>query len=241
MCFGGLQALQGVTFSLGAAEHLSIIGPNGSGKTTLLDGIAGSVPLDEGLVLLDGVPLSGMPEQRARLGIARTFQRTQVFPSLTVADHLLVALRARHGSPRLWRDLLRVTTRTANERETITNCLDHVGLSGKEDVVVGTLGLGTCRMVELARALVVEPRVLLLDECSSGLDDEETRLLVDVVLETSARTAMAVVAIEHDLTVVSAFGGETLVLVNGAIVGRGRLDEVLAMPKVASAYLGEQL
>ena len=230
--------MSNVSFTLGAGEQLSIIGPNGSGKTTLLDGIAGRVPFDDGMVLLDGVQLSGTPEHHARRGIARTFQRTQIFPSLTIADHLLVALRARNGSPRLWRDLLRVTTRTSGEREAIATCLGHVGLAGKEDVVVGTLGLGTCRMVELARALVTAPAVLLLDECSSGLDGDEASLLVDVVLETSARTGMSVVAIEHDLSVVAAFGGEVLVLVNGVLLGHGHLDEVLANPEVASAYLG---
>ncbi len=236
--FGGVHAVRDVTFSLEAAESLCIIGPNGAGKTTLLDGIAGRVPFDEGLVLLDGVPLSGPSERRARLGLARTFQRTQVFPSLTVADHLLVALRARHGSPRLWRDLLRVTTRTPQERDVIASCLDQVGLSGREDVVVGSLGLGTCRMVELARALVVEPRVLLLDECSSGLDNDEATLLVDVVRKTCERTGMSVLAIEHDLSIAKAFGGNVLVLVSGSVLAAGQLEEVLAMPAISSAYLG---
>lgn len=239
--FGGVRAVRDVSCTVGSGERVAICGPNGAGKSTLLDGIAGRTPFTEGSVTLGGVVLPrGRPEVHARLGIGRTFQRVEVFSSMTVAEHLVLALRAAHGSPRLWRDLRRLSRTTEVERAAVAATLDELDIGPMANVVVGELGLGGCRLVEVARALVTNPQVLLLDEVSSGLTRDEAATLVDRVLARSASRQMAVIAIEHDLEVARRLAPRLLVMVEGTVVADGAFDAVLAAPAVVEAYLGSR-
>ncbi len=237
--FGGIRAVNDVSFTLDAGERLSIIGPNGAGKSTLLDGIAGKTPFTAGCVLLDGAVLPpNRPARHALAGIGRTFQRVEVFTSMTVAEHLLLTLRAAHGSPRLWRDLRRLTRQTKGEAEQINETLEALGLERDAATVVGTLGLGNCRRVEVARALIARPKVLLLDEVSSGLSTAESAALVATISALAMERQMSVIAIEHDLDVVRAIADRVLVMVQGSVIANGTYDAVMADPSVVEAYLG---
>lgn len=237
--FGGIRAVNDVSFTLDAGERLAIIGPNGAGKSTLLDGVAGKTPFTSGCVLLDGVVLPpNRPANHALAGIGRTFQRVEVFTSMTVAEHLLLTLRAAHGSPRLWRDLRRLTRQTKGEKEQIQETLEALGLERAAATVVGTLGLGNCRRVEVARALIARPRVLLLDEVSSGLSTAESAALVATISALAMERQMSVIAIEHDLDVVRAIADRVLVMVQGSVIANGTYDAVMADPSVVEAYLG---
>jgi branched-chain amino acid transport system ATP-binding protein len=207
----------------------------------LLDGIAGRTPFTAGTVRLgDHLLPPGRPEVHARLGIGRTFQRVEVFPSMTVAEHLVLALRAKHGTPRLWRDLRRLSKQTAAERAAVEATLSSLGIGHLAATIVGELGLGGCRLVEVARALVVDPSVLLLDEVSSGLSAAEAAALVDQIIAVSTARSMTVLAIEHDLSIARALAPRLLVLVGGETVADGPFDEVLALPSVVDAYLGSR-
>ena len=237
--FGGIVAVDDVSFALSAGERLAIIGPNGAGKSTLLDGIAGKTPFTAGCVLLDGAVLPpNQPARHALAGIGRTFQRVEVFASMTVAEHLLLTLRAAHGSPRLWRDLRRLTRQTAREAEQIHETLEALGLEREAATVVGRLGLGSCRRVEVARALIAHPKVLLLDEVSSGLSTAESEALVATISAVAAQRQMSMIAIEHDLAVVRAIADRVLVMVQGSVIADGGFDAVMADPIVVAAYLG---
>jgi branched-chain amino acid transport system ATP-binding protein len=162
--FGGVAAVAGVTLHVAPGETVALVGPNGAGKTTLFNCISGQVAPDRGNVVFDGVPLRRVPTyRRARLGIGRTYQRIEVFPELSVRDHLLAAGRARRGTAPVWRDLLNLSNPTSDELGRAGAVLDLVGLSDHADMPVAALGLGLCRLVELARALVGEPRLLMAD------------------------------------------------------------------------------
>jgi len=237
--FGGVAAVRSVSFSVSGGTIVGLVGPNGAGKSTLFDCISGRQVPDGGVVRLDGRLLDPRdPARNARSGLGRTFQRVEVFPTLTVEDHLLVALRARHGSPRLWRDLARLSRRSAAEGTRIADTLAQVGLSEMAGAQVGTLGLGRCRLVELARALVLEPKVLLLDEASSGLEDREVDQVVTLLRQVARDRQVAVVAIEHDLDMVRRLADEVACMVDGALVATGSFAEVMANDVVIEAYLG---
>lgn len=237
--FGGAVAVDGVSFAVEAGESVALIGPNGAGKTTVFNCICGDVHPDAGTVAFDGRTLGRMaPWRRARLGIGRTFQRVEVFPELTVADHLLVADRVHHHHGALWRDLLNRSAPRPDELARIGAVLDLVGLRPQAQRPVAALGLGTCRLVELARAVVAEPRVLLADEPSSGLDEQETAELASVLRTLQRSRGMALVLVDHDLGLVQAVADRVLVMDLGKVVASGPFDRVMAMASVRRAYLG---
>ena len=185
--FGGIQAVHSITFSVAAGESVGLVGPNGAGKTTLFNCVCGQLKPDSGDIVFSGMDLAGLPTyKRARLGIGRTYQKVEVFTDMSVRDHLLVAERARRGEGRLWRDLLNMSKPTRDEMERVTSTLELVGITRLADTSVNALGLGNCRLVELARALAAEPKILLADEPSSGLDLHETAE-VAAVLRTVQR------------------------------------------------------
>lgn len=237
--FGGIKAVGDVTFSVARGESVGLVGPNGAGKTTLFNCICGQLRPDTGRVTLDGTVLDGLPTyKRARLGIGRTYQRAEVFPDMTVGEHLLVAERARHGGPQLWRDLCHRSAPTAAERRRVREVLELVGISGWEDRPVSSLGLGSCRLVELARALANEPVLLLADEPSSGLDTKETHELATVLRGLQHEHGMAVLLVEHDLSMVGAVVDRAIVMDLGVVIATGTFDQVMADPTVRNAYLG---
>ncbi len=237
--FGGLQALSDVSVTVNAGEAVGIVGPNGAGKTTLFNCVCGQVHPDSGEVRFAGHDLGKLAaHQRARLGIRRTFQRIEVFPELTVRDHIMVAERARRGDGALWKDLLNMGKPKADEIERVDATMELVGLTALADVTVATLSLGHCRLVELGRALAGDPLLLLADEPSSGLDDYETAVLSEVLRKVQRDRNTALLLVEHDLQMVGRVSDRVVVLNFGQFVAAGTFDEVIADPEVRRAYLG---
>ncbi|MGA2836122.1 MAG: ABC transporter ATP-binding protein [Acidimicrobiales bacterium] len=237
--FGGIAAVGGVSMHVDRGESVGLVGPNGAGKTTLFNCVCGQLRPERGTIELEGRPLVGMPTfERARLGIGRTYQRVEVFPDMTVRDHLIVAVRARWRSGRLWRDLCNISKPSSEESAKVDTVLGMVGLSDRADVPVSTLGLGSCRLVELARALVAEPVLLMADEPSSGLDVRETRELGTVLRQVQRDRGMAMVLVEHDLAMVAEVVDRTVVMNLGEVIAEGDFDSVMADPAVRQAYLG---
>jgi branched-chain amino acid transport system ATP-binding protein len=237
--FGGLQALDAVSLRVAAGEAVGLVGPNGAGKTTLFDCISGRIRPQTGAVSFAGRRLDGVPpHRRARLGLARTFQRLEVFPELTVRDHLLVAERAHRGPPALWRDLLNLSRVRPEEAARIDGLLELVGLGELADVPVAALGLGRCRLVELARALATEPLLVLADEPSSGLDGHETEAVSAVLRRMQRERSTALLLVEHDLEMVARSVDRVVVLDVGTVIAEGGFSEVLADRGVRRAYLG---
>jgi branched-chain amino acid transport system ATP-binding protein len=238
--FGGIQAVHSITFNVGHGEVVGLVGPNGAGKTTLFNCVCGQLRPETGDVLLDGKPLEGLPTyKRARLGIGRTYQKVEVFTDMSVRDHLMVAERARRGEGRLWRDLLNLSKPTKEEVEHVDATLELVGITHLAGTSVNALGLGHCRLVELARALAAEPKILLADEPSSGLDLHETAEVASVLRTVQRERGTAVLLVEHDLTMVADVVDRTIVMDLGAMLAEGTFDEVMANPLVRNAYLGQ--
>jgi branched-chain amino acid transport system ATP-binding protein len=237
--FGGVAAAEGVSFNLDRGECLGLIGPNGAGKTTVVAMVAGELDAEAGEVILAGRNVTKMPAyKRARFGIARTYQRLEVFPEMTVRDHLVVAQSASRGTTGVWRDLSGRGRPTSAEIDRADAVLATIGLGPLAERVVGTLSLGQCRLVELARAVVNEPVVLLADEPSSGLDDYETNAMVEVLATLQRDAHLSIVLIEHDLGMVAALSDRVVVMDMGRVIGEGSYDEVINLDAVQTAYLG---
>ena len=226
--FGGLRALSEVDLEVETASIAGLIGPNGAGKTTLFNVICGSLPASAGQVRLDGRDLAGRKaHQRARLGIARTFQRLEVFGSMTARDNVLVAAEVR----RRW-------SRTRFDPASVSDeILNRVGLAGHGDERVDSMPTGLARRVELARALATNPRLLLLDEPSSGLDEIESQSFGRLLQELSAE-GLAVLLVEHDVELVMSVCARVHVLDFGRLLSAGTPAEIQADEEVRRAYLG---
>lgn len=237
--FAGITALDRATLTVDEGEIVGLIGPNGAGKTTLFDCVYGLLRPDEGTVALDGRSLAGRRiHQRARLGIGRTFQRIELFTGTSVRDHLLVAERARDGTGGLVRDLLGRGRPTADEQARVDEVLDLLGLLPLADRPIEALSLGRARLVELGRALMIDPRLLLLDEPSSGLDGEETGIMGDVLLRVNEERGVAVLLVEHDVELVRRVTRRLYVLDFGTLIASGETAAVLGDEAVRKAYLG---
>jgi branched-chain amino acid transport system ATP-binding protein len=238
--FGAFQAVQDVTFDVEQGEIVGLVGPNGAGKTTLFNCVTGNLRGDAGMVEFDGRDLGRMPSyKRARLGIGRTFQRVEVFPELSVRYHLIIAQRARSGEGGVLRDLCGMNRASPEEQAKADEILDLVGIAGEAETPVAALGLGTCRLVELARALATDPKLLMADEPSSGLDTKETADLASVLRSVQQSRGMAFLLVEHDLRMVSDVVDRVLVMDLGGLISQGTFDEVMADPLVRAAYLGQ--
>jgi branched-chain amino acid transport system ATP-binding protein len=238
--FGGIQAVSSITFDVAASESVGLVGPNGAGKTTLFNCVCGQLRPDSGDIIFSGTELAGLPTyQRARLGIGRTYQKVEVFTDMSVRDHLMVAERARQGEGRLWRDLLNLSKPSTDEMERVRSTLELVGITHLADTSVNALGLGNCRLVELARALAAEPKILLADEPSSGLDLRETAEVAAVLRTVQRERGTAVLLVEHDLAMVAEVVDRTVVMDLGSMLAEGTFDEVMANPGVRDAYLGQ--
>jgi branched-chain amino acid transport system ATP-binding protein len=238
--FGGIQAVHAITFDVFAGESVGLVGPNGAGKTTLFNCVCGQLRPEQGDIVFDGQALTGLPTfKRARLGIGRTYQRVEVFTDMSVRDHLMVAERSRRGEGRLWRDLCNMSTPSKDEVERVDAILDLVGITQLADTSVNALGLGNCRLVELARALATEPKILLADEPSSGLDLHETSELAAVLRTVQRERGTAVLLVEHDLAMVAEVVDRTVVMDLGSMLAQGTFDEVMANAEVREAYLGQ--
>jgi branched-chain amino acid transport system ATP-binding protein len=238
--FGGLHALAEVSFSIARGEIYGLIGPNGAGKTTLFNCLSGALRPNGGTVRFAGRSIGGLPtHRRARLGIGRTFQRIELFSGMTVREHLVVAERARGRSGALWKDILGIGRGGADEQARVDATLELLGLTADADRPIEALSLGRGRLVEVGRALMTEPRLLLLDEPSSGLDRDETRALTQTLRAVHEEKGTAMLLVEHDIDMVIDLVERIYVLDFGTLIAEGPAGEVLQDARVREAYLGE--
>ncbi len=233
--FGALTAVDGVSLGIEAGTLHSIIGPNGAGKTTLFNLLTGTTPPSSGRILFDGRDITGTPAHRvAHLGLARSFQRTNVFPAFSLLDNVWVAAFACGPS---WKGLLwRRADRYPEVRARALAALADVGLADKADRPVREISHGEQRQLELAIALAATPRVLLLDEPAAGLSPEETRKLVALVRALKRR--YTIVLIEHKMDIIMSVSDRISVMHFGSLIAEGTPAEIQRNPEVRRAYLG---
>jgi branched-chain amino acid transport system ATP-binding protein len=238
--FSGIRALQAVDLRVAPAELAGLIGPNGAGKTTFFNCLTGLLRPDSGIVRFAGRDVSRAPAHlRARLGMARTFQRIELFGGLSVRDHLIVAARARRVRGGVLRDLARRSAPTDEEQSRCAETLALLGLDDVADQPIESLSLGRGRLVELGRALMAEPRLLFLDEPSSGLDANETADIGRVLQTVNEQRGTAILLVEHDLELVRQVTRRLVCLDLGAVIADGPTTDVLADPAVRRAYVGD--
>lgn len=225
--FGGLVAVNNVSFDVRRGEIVSIIGPNGAGKTTLFNLLTGQLKPSAGDVRLNGQVINALgPDQRARLGLGRTFQIAKPLPSLTALENAMVGSFLRH--PRL-----AAAERKAHE------VLTEVGLHRRAHVQAARLTLSERRRLEVARALALEPSMILLDEVMAGLNQSEVSESIDLFRRLNAG-GLTFLIIEHNLKVVRAFSERVIVLDRGAKIAEGNAEQILTTPEVVTAYLGRR-
>jgi branched-chain amino acid transport system ATP-binding protein len=233
--FGALSAVSDVSLAIEAGTLHSIIGPNGAGKTTLFNLLTGTFPPTSGRILLDGRDITGTPAERvAHLGLARSYQRTTVFPAFSLLDNVWVAAFATGKS---WQGLLwRKTERYPEVTERARQALADVGLLAKADVPARAISHGEQRQLELAIALAAAPRVLLLDEPAAGLSPDETRKMVSLVRTLKGR--YTIVLIEHKIDIIMSVSDRISVMHFGSLIAEGTPQEIQRNPEVRRAYLG---
>lgn len=240
--FGALKALNAVTLTVQSPSRIGLIGPNGAGKTTMLNAIAGFVPVTGGSIQVDGRDLTHSSiQERVKAGLMRSFQTARLLEEETVETNVLLgcqpidgpgSIRQVFGFPSYWR-WNREAKRRAQEIQEI------VGLSEIRDQRVASLPSGTRRLVEVARVLVADPKIVLLDEPAAGLDFSERRHLEQVLLRISEERELLMILIEHDVAIVRTVCEHTFVLAEGSLLANGPTLEVLDIPSVRAAYFGE--
>ena len=241
--FGGVVALDQVNLVVPAGSTVGLVGPNGAGKTTLFGVLSGLIRPKAGRVSMSGVDVTRQsPQRRARRGLARTFQRMELFTELTVREHLVVARRVREGRERILgiaRDLSGFGERPGpGEDDAIDEILALLGLDRVADRPALAIPLGTGRLLEVARALAAEPTVMLLDEPSSGLDVHETEQLGDALRRVREDRGTAFVLVEHNVEFVLDLSDRIIVLDFGQVLTEGTPDEIRRSPEVQAAYFG---
>jgi len=235
--FGGLVVTDGVTLEIGPGELHAVIGPNGAGKTTLIHQVSGTLTPDDGRILLNGTDIIRMPpDERAKLGLARSFQITSVLPRFSALENVALAVQARSGSSYRF---LRAAASEAELNDQAMAALTEVSLDHRADILAAHLSHGEKRALELAIALALEPKLLLLDEPMAGTGPEESERIVAVLKKLKGRFAMLLV--EHDMNAVFALADKISVLVYGRVLASGTPHAVRNDPAVTEAYLGEEL
>lgn len=234
--FGSLVAVDDVSLSVAAGELRAIIGPNGAGKTTFFNMISGFFPPTKGDILLDGKVITSLKvTERVALGMARTFQITEIFPELTVRENVRIAVEAADGlGLRMWSSSA-TTRRVDREAEAI---MVQSGLTAAADRLVGELSHGDQRAAEIAMALALKPRLLLLDEPTAGMGEHETYQVASLIRRLHKDSAYTIVLIEHDMRVVFNLADRITVLDRGTLLADGTPAEIAANPAVQAAYLG---
>jgi branched-chain amino acid transport system ATP-binding protein len=232
--FGGLRAVHEVSLELRPREVHAVIGPNGAGKTTLANLLSGELAPDAGSIEFEGRQLAGLPSQRiARLGIARSYQRTNIFAPLTVFENCRLAAQAR--APRPW-NILRAAASFPETRRRARQALDLAGLAAREEAPAGSLSHGEQRQLEIALCLATAPRVLILDEPLAGMGAQESASVVRLI--ERLRAEHAILLVEHDMDAVFAVADRITVMVSGEAIACGTPPAIRANEAVQEAYLG---
>ena len=244
--FGGLKAVNNISFGVEKNSIFSIIGPNGSGKTTIYNMISGIYKPDSGRILCDGEELVGLsPDRIARKGVARTFQNIELFSNATVMDNLLLGrhIHMKTGvfsGAFLWGRGSRAAREEIRNREIVEKIIDFLDLQSVRNNYVASLPYGKRKLVELGRALALEPKILLLDEPSAGMNTEEKEDLNIWIKDIQADYRVTILLIEHDMNMIMGISDRILAMNQGEKIIEGTAKEVQSHPEVIRAYLGEE-
>lgn len=235
--YGGLVATDHLSLSVTSGETHAIIGPNGAGKTTLIHQISGGLFPNEGSILFNGQDITSLSmDKRVNLGLARSYQITNVFRNCTVMDNLSLAVQARHGtSMRFWQPAIHASHIFDEAR----SLADKIGLGQRLDALAGSLAHGEQRMLEVGLALATRPSMLLLDEPMAGMGPKESRSLLPLI--ESLGNELSVLLVEHDMETVFQLADRISVLVFGKIIATGTPDEIRHNAEVRKAYLGDEV
>ncbi|MCA3599620.1 MAG: ABC transporter ATP-binding protein [Methylobacterium sp.] len=243
LSFGGLKALKGISFEVRPGEIFGLVGPNGSGKTTTVNVATGFYRPNAGRVRLFGDDITGeKPDRIARRGIARTFQNLALFKGMTVLDNILIG-RHIHMRPSALGTLFYwwwAQREEIAQRRIVEDVIEFMQLQDIRDEPVEVIPLGLQKRVELARALVSEPRFLILDEPMAGMNQEEKEYIARFILDAREERGVTILIIEHHMDVVTAICDRAVVLCNGEIIAQGPPRQAIAEPAVIKAYLGER-
>ncbi len=239
--FGGIKAVDGLSFQVQQGSIFTIIGPNGAGKTTIFNAISRLYATTRGRLTFDGRDITGLPaEQIASLGIARTFQNIELFENASVLQNLLIG-RATHAKSRFWQDMMffpGVKQAERDHRYRVEEVIDFLDLQLYRDSLINGLPYGVRKVVEIARALCTDPKLLLLDEPASGLSVEETQDLVYWIKDIRKLLGITVIMVEHDMSLVNQVSDHVLAINQGRFLASGTVQAVQSDPAVIEAYLG---
>jgi branched-chain amino acid transport system ATP-binding protein len=234
--FGSLIAVRDVSFAVEPGELHAVIGPNGAGKTTFFNLISGLFPATSGTIIFEGHDITSVPaDRRVEMGIARTFQVTEIFPELTVRENLVIPVESASGL-RLSPWASRATRAKVAAR--VEELLEAGSLAGKADRLAGELSHGDQRATEIMMALALNPRLLLLDEPTAGMGEQETQDVVRLIRNLRKNTKLSIVLIEHDMRVIFHLADRIMVLAEGSVLADGTPEAIAADERVQAAYLG---
>ncbi len=240
--FGGIIACDDISFNVREGEIKGLIGPNGAGKTTIFNLITGVYSLDKGNIIFYGEEIGGLrPDQIVKRGITRTFQNIRLFQNLTVLENVVIALDQWNASYNLFSAMVRLPTMLLEEsrlRKLAQYYLNSVGLEDREDQVANSLPYGLQRKLEIARALALKPRLLLLDEPAAGMNEEESMELALLIKKVRKKFNLTIILIEHHMDVVMEICDSILVINFGEVLSQGTASQIQNDPAVLKAYLG---
>jgi branched-chain amino acid transport system ATP-binding protein len=237
MHFGSLIAVNGVTLSVEPGQLHAVIGPNGAGKTTFFNLISGFFPPTSGTIMFDGRDITALPpHKRVAMGMARTFQVTEIFPELSVRENLRIPVEVAAGL-RLKPWVSKEVDKAMHAR--VSQLLEMGGLASKADRLVGELSHGDQRSTEIMMSLALKPRLLLLDEPTAGMGDQETYDITRLIRRLHRDQKMTILLVEHDMRVIFNLADRIMVLAEGSVLAEGTPDEIAASEVVQAAYLGK--
>jgi branched-chain amino acid transport system ATP-binding protein len=239
--FGGVHALAGLSCTIAERSITGLIGPNGSGKTTLLNTITGMTRPNAGAIVFHGDAIHGLrPHQIARHGIGRTFQITRLFPAMSVLDNLLIAQMHQKGES-IWLGVLAPPSVRAQERaveQRALGFLDFIGLTRLKDAPAGTLSYGQQKLLEIARIMMLDPSMILLDEPFAGVNPTNIERLIELIVELNRDRGITIVLVEHMMKIMMRLAHSIIVMKAGRVIATGTPEQVRADPAAIEAYLG---